>query len=371
MHIVLTVNAAWNAWNFRRGLIRALLQDGHLVTILAPRDHTVDKLVEIGCTFEHLEMQQSGISPLRDTVLIASLRKTFSRLNPDMILSYTVKNNVFGAMAARSLAIPFIPNVTGLGTAFLGSSAVQKIVQSLYRYTFRKLPVVFFQNADDQALFVESGLVSADQTRLLPGSGIDLSEYTATPIPDSKSETIFLMVSRLLRDKGIREYIAAAAMVRANHPGAIFQILGPDGAPNPSAVPLSDIEEAAASGAIEYLGATDDVRPFVERAHCIVLPSYREGAPRSLIEAAALGRPLIAADVPGSRSVINHGQSGLLCAVRDDISLAATFESFLVMDHAERTKMGAASRTKMENEFDEQLVIAAYRLAINQLTKKA
>lgn len=364
MHILLTVNAAWNIWNFRKGLVSALLEDGHDITVLAPPCRTQAHLEEMGCTFVELEMSPAGINPIREAQLIQTFYKKFRSLQPDIVLSFTIKNNIFGALAARRLAIPFVPNITGLGTAFLGNAMMRYAVESLYRVAFAGLPLVFFQNKDDQKLFLERKLTGLECSQVLPGSGINLQEFTFAPLPTNETGTVFLMVSRLLQDKGVREYIDAASRVKRVHPSAMFQILGPEGSHHPGAIPQSDIRAAQASGVIAYLGQTDDVRPYIEAAHCVVLPSYREGAPRALIEAAALGRPLIAADVPGSRDVIDSGETGLLCEVKSGAALAKACEEILTLDSAELATMGAAGRKKMEAEYDEKLIIAAYRSAI-------
>lgn len=364
MHILLTVNAAWNIWNFRKGLVAALLADGHEITVLAPPCRTQVYLEEMGCSFVELNMSPASMNPIREAQLIRSFYKKFQSLQPDIVLSFTIKNNIFGALAAKWLAIPFVPNITGLGTAFLGNTMMRSAVESLYRLAFAGLPLVFFQNKDDQNLFHERKLIGLDCSQVLPGSGINLQEFKLAQLPSGKTGTVFLMISRLLQDKGVREFVDAAWRIKAEHGGAEFQILGPEGSHHPGAIPQSDIRSAQANGVITYLGQTDDVRPYIEAAHCVVLPSYREGAPRALIEAAALGRPLIAADVPGSRDVIDSGKTGLLCEVRSGAALAKACAQILTLNEAELAAMGAAGRKKMETEYDEKLIIAAYRTAI-------
>ena len=202
MKIILTVNAAWNIWNFRHPLVEALLEDGHRVTILAPRDDAVARLEEMGCVFRELDMDVKGINPIQDARLVLRFREIFRDLQPDRVLSFTIKNNLFGAMAAKSLGIPFIPNVTGLGTAFLSGALLERVANALYRAAFRNLPVVFFQHEDDCSLFVRRKLVTIDQARRVPGSGIDLDRFAAAPSPGDTKAPIFLMIARLLLDKG-------------------------------------------------------------------------------------------------------------------------------------------------------------------------
>jgi hypothetical protein len=339
MHVLVTVNAAWNIWNFRKPLVEALLADGHRVSVLAPPDESVADLEALGCHFRPLAMNVKGLNPFEDLRLQSRLGREFRAARPDIVLSYTIKNNIFGAGAARMAGVPFVPNVTGLGTAFLSGRALESVIQQLYRRAFAPLPRVFFQNEDDRDLFLERRIVRAEQ-------------------------------ARLLRDKGLLEFVEAARIVRARHPRARFQLLGALGPQNRTAINAAMVEAWVSEGVVEYLGTTDDVRPFIAAATCVVLPSYREGAPRTLIEAAAMGRPVIASDVPGCRAVVERDVSGLFCEARSGESLAEAMERFLALPHEARAAMGAAGRAKMAREFDQALVIDAYRETIATLAKR-
>lgn len=369
MHILMTVNSAWNIWNFRRPLVEALASDGHRITVLAPPDDAVSKLERLGCQMRPLEMSVKGLNPLADLKLQRSFARIFREERPDAVLSYTIKNNVFGARAAQSAGVPFLPNVTGLGTAFLSGKLLQTVTEQLYRRSFAALPVVFFQNEDDRDLFLNRQLVQADQARLLPGSGIDLEHFAPVAMPAVGAPPIFLMIARLLRDKGVLEFVAAARRIKSRHPQVRFQLLGAAGSENRSAIDAQTVQAWQAEGVVEYLGTTADVRPAIAAASCVVLPSYREGAPRTLIEAAAMARPLIATDVPGCRAVVDQDVSGFLCKVRSAASLAAAMERFLALSGDARQAMGAAGRAKMEREYDQALVVAAYREALAVITR--
>ena len=371
MHIMLTVNAAWNIWNFRRNLVASLLEDGHRITVLAPTDEAEQLLIGAGCEFVHLPMDRRGLNPFRDFALLQRFRRIFSTQRPDLILGFTIKNNLYGAIAARKAGIPFIPNVTGLGTAFLGGRLLQSIAETLYRSAFRSAPFVFFQNEDDQALFLDHGLVKPSQARLLPGSGIDLGQFAPAPYSTTEDEPVFLMIGRLLRDKGVFEFVRAARMVRRQHPLARFQLLGPIGSVNRTAIGQEEVEAWQEEGLIEYLGTREDVRDAIAAADCVVLPSYREGAPRTLIEAAAMARPLIATDVAGCRAVVEEGRNGFLCAARDSVSLAHACLRFLALPVKDRRRLGEAARRKMEAEFDQAIVAAAYRDVIDGCVRQA
>lgn len=366
MRIVLTVNAAWNILNFRKPLVDRLLASGHQVTVLAPPDGSEVALRQMGCAFVPLPMNAKGLSPFDGLRLIRDFKRHFRQLAPEVVLSFTIKNNLFGAVAAQSLGIPFVPNVTGLGTAFLSGRALQRVAEGLYRYCFRDLPVVFFQNEDDRNLFLDRGLIREGQARLLPGSGIDLGRFSVAPAV-GRADPVFLLVARLIRDKGVMEYAQAAEMVKRDHPGAQFRILGPLGAENRSAIPPEVVAGWSPENNLDYLGETNDVRPFIEDADCVVLPSYREGAPRTLIEAAAMGRPLIATDVPGCRAVVQDGITGFLCGLQDANSLARSCTQFIQLAPEQRRSMGLAGRQKMEREFDQSIVVQAYDTAIRDV----
>ena len=365
MRILMTVNAAWNIWNFRRPLVEALVNEGHRITVLAPPDDAVPELERLGCSILPLDMSVRGLNPLRDLKLQSRFGQVFREELPDAVFSYTIKNNIFGARAAKSTAIPFIPNVTGLGTAFLSGKLLQTVTEQLYRRSFATLPVVFFQNEDDCDLFLERRLVTAQQARLLPGSGIDLQHFSPAAMPMPAESPVFLMIARLLRDKGVLEFVEAARIVKALHPNARFQLLGALGSKNRSAIGRETLNAWVAEGVVEYLGTTNDVRPAIAAASCVVLPSYREGAPRTLIEGAAMARPVIATDVPGCRAVVDRDVSGFLCDAKSTESLANALKRFLAMTPEVQCAMGGAGRDKMEREFDQGLIVNAYREALD------
>lgn len=361
MHILLTVNASFNVVNFRKGLIQALLADGHTITVLAPADDRSAEITEMGCRFVPLVMDVKGLSPARDVALVLRYVQHFRKERPDVVLSYTIKNNIFGSFAARLTGTPFIPNITGLGTAFLSGPLLQGVVLRLYREAFRNVPAVIFQNREDLDLFLTRKLVKETQAVVVPGSGIDLKRFAPRVAPEQDGPLTFLMISRLLKDKGVLEYAEAARQVRRDHPDVRFQMLGPIGSENRSALDAKTVETWQREGIIAHLGSTNDVRPHIAAADCVVLPSYREGAPRTLIEAAAMARPLITTDVTGCRTVVEDGVNGFLCQVRDSASLADACRQFIEKTPLERRTMGTAGREKMEREFDQELVINAYR----------
>jgi glycosyltransferase involved in cell wall biosynthesis len=368
--VVISINASWNIVNFRLGLIRALQGAGYKVIALAPSDGWSDRFADLGVEYRSIEMDKKGVSPAQDLLLLHRYYRLLGALKPDVYLGYTAKPNVYGSLAAQALGIPVINNVSGLGTAFIRQGLLTRIVSGLYRTAFQRSHTVFFQNDEDRGLFVRGRLVAEGKAKLLPGSGIDLERFQPPDAArqDAKPFT-FLLIARLLWDKGVGEYVEAARLVRREVPDARFQLLGFLDVENRTAVPRSDVEAWSAEGLVEYLGPSDDVRPAIAAADCVVLPSYREGLPRTLLEAAAMGRPLIATDVPGCRQVVDEGMNGFLAEVRDARSLADAMLRMVRLGDAERAAMGAAGRAKMERDFDEKLVVARYLQAVEDAVR--
>lgn len=365
--VVLSINMTWNIVNFRSGLIRRLLAEGYRVVAVSPADAHVDRLVAMGVEHVDIAIDNKGVSPLRDLALLRDYRRILKELRPAAFLGWTIKPNVWGSLAAHSLDIPVVNNISGLGTAFIKVGLLTRIVQALYRTALGRSATVFFQNRYDRDLFVEQGMVRAGQTALLPGSGIDLTDFTPVAAPDEKGASFaFLMVARLLRDKGVVEYAEAARIVRAAHPDARFRLLGFLDVANRTAIDRATVEGWVAEGVIDYLGEADDVRPHLAAADAVVLPSYREGMPRSLLEAAAMGRPLIATDVPGCTEIARAGENAFLCTVRDARSLAEAMLAMLALSPDERAAMGARSRAIAEAEFDTVVVEDRYLDAIQR-----
>ena len=364
MHVVITVNSAWNVWNFRMSLVRELLRQGYRVTVFAPYDDCVDRLVAIGCNFRPLAMRNTGLNPFELLTMGWQFRGMIKELRPSVVLSFTIKNNLVGALLSKLYGVPFIPNVTGLGTAFLSGRLLTIAATVLYRIAFARLPKVFFQNTDDAQQFHDLGIVTRDQIKLVPGSGIDLEHFRPRPRKANGTATTFLMIARLLKDKGVMEFAEAASIIKVAGHDVRFVLVGPLDADNRTAVSKDLVDGWIKGGVLTYAGSCYDVRPYIEGADCVVLPSYREGAPRTLIEASAMARPVIATRVAGCTAVVSEGETGLLCEARDSVSLAAAMQQFLAMKATERRDMGAAGRRKMEQEFDQALVVGGYMRCI-------
>ena len=370
--IVLSINTSWNIVNFRRNLIVRLQREGYDVVALAPRDAHSDTLVAMGVRYFPVDIDSKGLSPVHDLKLAAQYYRILKALRPVAFLGWTIKPNVYGSLAAHALGIPVINNISGLGTAFIKIGLLTRIVRMLYRTALARSSTVFFQNRHDRDLFVAQRLVRAPRTALLPGSGIDLAQFvpeTFVPEPASEAATpVFLMVARLLRDKGVVEFADAARIVRQTRPDVAFELLGFLDVQNRTAIDRDTVEGWEREGRLRYLGEAADVRPYLARATAVVLPSYREGMPRSLLEAAAMGRPLIATDVPGCTEIARAGQNAFLCAPRDARSLADAMLALLALDADARAAMGRRSREIAEREFDVSVVEARYLDAIARAT---
>lgn len=365
--IVISSNTLWSVANFRGRLIDALSAQGYEITVLAPTDKHAQRLERCGCKLVHLEMNGNGKNPLGDLALLARYVRLLGRERPAVYLGYTVKPNVYGSLAAQMLGIPVINNIAGLGRAFIRPGPTTHIVRMLYRVALRRSRVVFFQNDDDRQLFLQWRLVHDARAHLVPGSGVDLKHFSPpapTLAPEDSEDFCFLMIGRVLRDKGVEEYARAADIVRRRFPRVRFQLLGHIDDANPGTVPRERLERWQRAQLIEYLGDTTDVRPLIARADCVVLPSYREGVPRSLLEAAAMAKPLLTTDAVGCRDVVCDRVNGLLCKVGDASDLATKMAEMLSFHPDKRRHMGAAGRRRMETNFDERLVIARYLDAI-------
>ncbi len=357
--IVLSANSDWNIANFRLGLIRALRGAGYEPVVIAPQDPAADaRMRELGVERFSVRIERSGANPFSDLQLFAHYRRLLKQLRPAAYLGFTIKPNIYGSLAAVSLGISAIPNVSGLGTAFIREGPLQQIVTRLYRMAFRRVPVVFFQNEEDRQLFLDRRIVRREQARVLPGSGVDLERFG--PAPQSANPAIFLLIGRLLGDKGVREFVEAARLLGPELPNARFQLLGPIDEGNRTAISRSELDSWVTEGAIEYLGITDDVRPFIAAATAVVLPSYREGLPRSLLEAAAMARPLVATDVPGCRDVVCDGVNGFLCTLGDPASLAGAMRKLAELQPEQRLAMGEAAQRGVRQRFSEEFVVHAY-----------
>ena len=339
---------------------------GHEVHTVAPHDDYTHYLEEAGCIHHDVKMDSRGANPVKDFALIFELLSIYRKTRPDIILHYTIKPNVYGTLAAAMLRIPVVNNVCGLGTIFLKETFVSKFAIALYKIAFRYPKKVFFQNPDDLNLFVNRKLIKEEICDLLPGSGIDLGHFQPNDFKRNRPFT-FLLISRLITDKGILEFLEAIRKLKAKGVQARFQVLGAKDPKHKRGINAELIDEWVNNGTIEYLGTSKDVRPFILAADCVVLPSYREGTPRTLLEASSSAKPIVTTDVPGCHHVVEHGLNGLLCKIKDADDLASKMEQMANFDDDTLRQMGKNGRTKMETQFDEKIVVQKYLQTIQGL----
>lgn len=359
MRIAIVLNTSWNIYNFRLNFVNTLLSQGFEVHTIAPQDDYTRKLTDLGCIHHIVRMDSRGANFIKDSALIVELFSIYKKVKPNIILHYTIKPNIYGTLAASMLNIPVVNNVCGLGTVFLKDDVISKVAMLLYKVSFRFAKKVFFQNTDDLNLFLDKKLVSEKVVDILPGSGIDLRKFKPMLFKRNKKFT-FLLISRLISDKGIMEYIEAIKKLKTKGFEANFQILGAKDPKHKRGIKTEIIQTWIDEGTVEYLGTTSDVREFISQADCIVLPSYREGTPRTLLEAASSSKPIIATDVPGCNHVVEDNYNGLLCKLKDSNDLAEKMQLMASFDSETLEQFGKNGRKKMEAEYDETVVIAKY-----------
>jgi len=351
-------NSLQTMCNFRLGVLNALSQLGHEMVVIAPQDCDLFVLHNTAIRFIPIEMDCKGMNPFHDLQLTHRLRRIYRKEQFDMIFHYTIKPVVYGGWAAAGCHIAHIAVITGLGYTFLRKGWINRIAKCLYRSALRNAQEVWFLNQDDKTLFVEQNIVASFKTRVIYGEGVNTDFYQSTNPPTQPFT--FLFVGRVLWDKGIGEFVEAAEAVKKQYPHVQFHILGQLGASNPACVTAQQMEEWEKRKIIKYVGETDNVRPFLSNASCIVLPSYREGVSRVLLEAASMKRPMIATNVPGCKEIVTDGENGFLCEPQDVTGLAACMMHMLSLSENERITFGENARKKVCLHYDEKKIIQRY-----------
>ncbi len=355
--ILMIGNSEIVIFKFRLELVERLVSDGYEVYTAYPVTEFGDGSIaaERGCRFMELPMSSHGTNPFADLSLIRRIGKVIGEIRPDVILSYTIKPNLYGAIAAAKYGVPVIANITGLGTAVERKGILQTVTTMLYRYAVPKIRHIFFQNTENEQFFAERHLADGKR-ELLPGSGVNLDRFSPLDYPDGDT-TEFLFMARILKEKGIDQYLDAAEAIRAAHPDTVFHVLGlcDD---DTYAERLADYERR---GVIKYHGQQSDVRPFQQRSSCTVHPTYYpEGMSNVLLESCASARPIITTDRSGCREIVDDGINGYVCRQQDSADLTAKIEQFLALPWEARRDMGLAGRAKVEREFDRNIVIGKY-----------
>ena len=368
--ILLVSNTSYSLIFFRIYLIKYLVKNGYEVHIIAPIDSYSASFIDLGCIYHPIKMDRKGLNPIADFFFFGRLFLLYFRLKPDLVFHYTIKPNIYGAFAAKLNNIISYSVVTGLGYTFINKSIVTLIVSSLYKISFYFNKEVWVLNEEDQNLFIERKIVHQDKVKVIPGEGIDINFYKPDTIPVNSSKTLsFAFIGRILTDKGICEYIEAANRVLENYSNVKFTIVGPIDIGNPKALPLIALNSLI-TNKISYLGHNDDIRSYLKTVDCVVLPSYREGLSRILLESAAMAVPIITADVPGCRELIDDGVTGLLCKVRDSTDLFLKMSKMVSFSVEKRKEMGDFGRLHVIHNFSNEIVLAKYKAALSDIFRR-
>jgi glycosyltransferase involved in cell wall biosynthesis len=359
--VLLFANTAWYLFNFRRSLADALKADGHEVVLMSPPDSYGEKLAALGFEWVPAPMRRRSLNPLAELALVMWLARFFRKSDIDVVHGFTIKCAVYGSLAAMLSGKARISAVAGLGFVFTNNALSARALRPLLRMLMRlvlggRKSRVILQNPDDASLFVSAGIVAAENIRLVPGSGVDCSRFAPDLEQHAQGQVQVLMAARILWDKGIGEFVEAARQVRRQHPHVEFLLAGEPDDGNPAAVRRETIRSWADEGLITWLGHVEDMPSLLRRVQVAVLPSYREGLPKGLIEAAACELALVTTDVPGCREVVSHGIDGLLVPPQNAAALADAI-ALLVKDPDLRRRLGAAARKKALSAFDQDLII--------------
>lgn len=358
--VLFMVNRDFVLYNFRLELVERLLKEQYEVHICLPYGEKVDKMVEMGCKFIPIEIDKRGTNPIRDTKLMLDYYRIMKQVKPDMILMYTTKVDIYGGIVAGMLKIPYLLNVSGLGTAVEFESPLQKLMIFLYKLACKKAKCVFFQNQENLDFFLDRKMYDG-KYQLIPGSGVNLKKWELLEYP--KDETVeFMFVARVIKEKGIEEYLETAKQIRSEYPQTVFHVMGPcDGEYEQK---LKEYEEA---GYIKYHGMVQDTGEYLKNAHCAIHPSfYPEGISNVCLEAAASGRPVITTNRSGCRDTVDNGVTGYIFEQKNTEQLIGCVRKFMQMSNKERKQMGLAGREKMEKEFSREIVIKAYMKEIER-----
>jgi glycosyltransferase involved in cell wall biosynthesis len=364
VRILVLANFGMGLYKFRKELLEELIRKNYEVYISLPHDEYVPKFESLGCKFVETNLDRRGTNPISDIKLLFDYLKIIKRIKPDVVLSYTIKPNVYGGIACSITNTPYLPNITGLGTSVENKGLMQKITLILYRLGLKKASCIFFQNDSNRKFFIDKNILNGN-TRLIPGSGVNLEHHSLEEYPKDEEKIRFLFIGRIMKAKGIEELLEAAKMVKRDYPNVEFDLVGIS--EEDYNQQIFDLDRL---GIINYHGQQDDVHSFIKNSHATILPSYHEGTANVLLESESSGRPVLASRVPGCIETFDEGLSGLGFKVKSVDSLVQAIIKFITLPYAQKKAMGIAGRRKMEKEFDRKIVINAYIAEINRITNK-
>lgn len=362
--VLILVNHDVVIYNFRLELVERLLSEGYEVHISSPYGEHIDELKDLGAKYHSISIERHGMNPIVELSILNEYRRLMRVVHPAVVLTYTIKPNIYGGIAARQAGIPFIANVTGLGTSIQNGGFKEKIVLHLYKMGLYHAHMVYFQNEANQEYMLAHGVVRGPHI-LIPGSGVNLKKHYCEPYPEDTEKIIFTTIGRLMKDKGTDELIQAAKKIKHKYPFVCFRLIGFfDGNYQ------SKIENAVKNGVVEYIEQQEDIHPFIKESHAIIHPSYHEGMSNVLLEAAATGRPVLASRIPGCQEAFDEGVSGLGFKAQSSNDLMRVIEQFINLPYQEKAAMGREGRLKMERFFDRRIVVEEYMREIREVLKR-
>jgi glycosyltransferase involved in cell wall biosynthesis len=370
--ILLCSNILWTITQFRLGLIKALVKEGYEVVCVADTDDfsvlSETKIADTGARFVRLVMNRKGTNPFSDLKYLFKLKKILKLEKPAIVINYTIKPVIYGSISARLLHIPSLAVTTGLGFVFNSNNLLTRFTRLLYKFSLRFPSKVFFLNTDDREIFLQNRIIPMEKSLLLPSEGIDTDYYQPIPTSPEERDFTFLLIARLLWEKGVGEYVEAARILRSDDTiNARFLLIGYIDSDNPGGISKTQIQQWSDEGIIEYRGTAEDIRNIISESDCIVLPSYyREGVPRTLLEAASMAKPIITTNNVGCREVIDNGINGFICNSKDSTNLSDVMREMIRLTPEKREKMGQSGRNKILSQFDEKIVINIYLKEIEQ-----
>ncbi len=362
--IAIVVNSSWNIVNFRLGLVRNLVGNAYKVIAIAPKDYDTSMIESSGATFVPLQrLSRKGINPIEDLGLVFEFKRIFKDHKVDLVMNFTIKPVIYGSLASGR--IPVINTMTGLGYSFIRKGIINRIAKTLYRIALRNANFVVFQNEDDQAEFLNLKLITATKAKIIPGSGINSDYFAYQNVPPRQDKLKVLFVGRMLIDKGITELLKA--FVQLNKDDYELHLVGAIDHQNPAAITKEKFQKHTALENIFYHGKVEDTRPFYQEAHVVILPSYREGLPRAILEAMSTGRPILVTDVPGCRQTVENDKNGHLLTVKSSDSIVEKLQTIHELSHYEISSMGLYGRKMVEEKFEEKRIVEHYSKLIEEI----
>lgn len=360
--VLLLANHGVYVYNLRKEIIQVLIGKGYEVYLSYPKGESVSYFEDMGCTFIDTKFDRHGTNPISEIKLIRHYLEIMKKVKPDVVLTYTIKPNIYGGIIASLQNIPYIANVTGLGSAVENGGLLKKITLLLYKFSFRKIQTIFFQNTKNQQLFINEKIALSTH-KIIPGSGVNINEFKIMPYPDDTTIR-FLYVGRVMKEKGIDEYLEAATSIKKKNANTEFHIIG--FCEENYEDKLNELQE---KGIIKYHGMQKDVISFHRTSHCTILPSYHEGMSNVLLESAASARPVITTNISGCKEIVNDKETGFIFQLKKPKDLISKIENFLILSNEEKKSMGLAGRKKIEKEFNREIVITEYMNEIENILR--